>query len=457
MKRWFVWVFILCLLGLIALGINIWLTAPQVWVFSPPKDASDVQVRSAIHITFSQPMRRDTVEKRLSTDPPRTGKFEWIENTLIFTPDQPWPGGVVVQVRLQAGGRADGRIGLPIWQGFSWSFKTAQSLLAYLWPSEGPADLYILDPLSGEVRRLTEGANVLDYSVSLDGLSIFFSGGNTSTGTDIYILDLVKAAVGSTHEEYVENVLDCQQVSCRSPQVSPDGKWLAYERLVYSEQGSSEVWLLNIATQEARRLGENDHFTKNPSWSVDNLLAYYDQQLAGYLFYDVKDGEEFLAPNTTGEPGVWAPDGSAYLAAEIIYSQSRTGQTSLGSSHLIRYNPFGSSLDMTQAMNLEDTFPAYSPDSRTIAFARKYLEEPLWSFGRQLWLMNANGEQPRQITQDDLYNHFDIAWSWDGRWMAYVRFENASYSSQVELWLREADGSNPVQLNFGGYSPQWIP
>ena len=32
--------------------------------------------------------------------------------------------------------------------------------LVYLWPADGPADLYALDPASGEVQRLTEAAEV---------------------------------------------------------------------------------------------------------------------------------------------------------------------------------------------------------------------------------------------------------------------------------------------------------
>jgi Tol biopolymer transport system component len=223
------------------------------------------------------------------------------------------------------------------------------------------------------------------------------------------------------------------------------------------EENSAQVWLLELASGEARQLNQTSGLTQNPSWSANNLLAYYDQGQAGYIILDLEQDRQFLAPNFTGETGVWAPDGSAFLAPEIYYVQAPDGGTTLGSSHLIRYTPFGPSVDLTQAENLEDTAPSYAPDSETIAFARKYLDEPHWSFGRQLWLMNADGTQPRQITFDDLYNHFDFAWSWDGRWLAYIRFDNASYATPAELWLSEADGSSPVQLIIGAFAPQWIP
>jgi Tol biopolymer transport system component len=456
MKRWIFFIVVVGLLGLIALAVYAWLVSPVAGNFLPPEGATDVPVHSTIQISFSQPMQHESVERHLSTNPPRTGKFTWDDNTLTFTPDLPWPGGGQVLVQLKAGSRAQGGLGLPMWRSQSWSFTTAQALLVYLWPADEPADLYALDPLSGEIRQLTEGANVLDYSISRDGLSIYFSAGNSQAGADLFRLDLLSSALLSDVLVQPELKLACGQDACRSPQAAPNGKWLAYEHVEPGGENSAQVWLLDLATGEARQLGEVGYLTDNPSWSANNLLAYYDQA-GGYVFLDLDNGQRFIGPNSTGEPGVWAPDGSAFIAPEIIYVQTEGGTITLGSSHLIRYTPFGPVADLTQAENLEDTAPAYSPDSATIAFARKYLDQPRWSFGRQLWLMNADGSQPRQVTQDDLYNHFDFAWSWDGRWLAYNRFDNASYAGPPELWLCDSDGSHPVQLNFGGYSPQWIP
>ena len=455
MKRWIIWVVGAVLLALVALAVYAWLASPVTGNFVPSDGAGDVPVHSQVQITFSQPMRHDTVENRLSTVPLRSGKFTWSGNTMTFTPDLPWPGGSEIQVTLKAGGQAQGGLGLPIWVAQSWSFNTAQALLAYLWPSDEPADIYALDPLSGEVRRLTEGANVLDYSISRDGLWIYLSAGNEKEGADLYRLDLLRAAQDNTAKP--ELVLACELDACRSPQLSPDGKWLAYEHLTRGGENSTQVGLIDLQTGEPRLLDPVSQLTENPSWSANNILAYYDRQQVGYVFLNMESGQRFLAPNSTGEQGAWAPDGSVYLAPEISYVQTGAGSFTLSSSHLIRYTPFASPVDLTTGENVEDTSPAFSSDSKTIAFARKYLDEARWSFGRQLWLMNADGSQPRQVTQDGLYNHFDFAWSWDGRWLAYIRFENASYSTPAELWLCNADGSEPVQLIYGAYLPGWIP
>lgn len=452
-KWWLVGVLIVVLLA--GLAAYVWLASPLAGNFSPPGGASDVPVRSAIQISFNEPMQPETVEQRLSTIPARSGSYSWQDNTLTFTPDAPWPGGSLVQVRLEAGGRARSGLGLPLLTSQSWSFTTAQALLVYLWPSDGPADLYALDPLSGEIHQLTWETEVYDYSISQDGLQIFFSAPNAQLGSDLFRLDVLQVLIADSEQVEPTRVLSCQGVECRAAQLSPDGRWLAYERIEPQDTSGDQVWLMDLTTQQTEPLSEAGHVAEYPRWSTSSLLVYYDQQ-AGYVFHDLQTGGRFVAPNSTGQGGSWAPDGTAFLAAEIVYINP-DGQPTLGSSHLIRYTPFGTTLDLTGDQPLEDASPTYSPSGETIAFGRKYLDEPRWTFGRQLWLMNADGSDQRQITQDGIYNHYDFAWSWDEGWLAYVRFDNASLAKLPELWLCEADGSNPLQLIYGGYAPQWLP
>jgi hypothetical protein len=221
MKHWKILLAGVLVIGLVALAIYAWLASPSAGNFSPAAGAQDVPVRSKLQISFSQPMQHASVEAHLSTDPPRQGEYSWEGNTLTFTPDQPWPGGSPVAVHLEAGSRAEGFLGLPVWIAHQWTFTTAQALLAYLWPSDEPADLYLVDPLSGEIRQLTAGADVLDYSLSRDGAWVYFSAGNAQAGSDLFRLDLLQAVLAGAESASPELILACGRDACRSPQAAP--------------------------------------------------------------------------------------------------------------------------------------------------------------------------------------------------------------------------------------------
>jgi Tol biopolymer transport system component len=333
--------------------------------------------------------------------------------------------------------------------------------LAYLWPAEGAADLYALDPLSGEVLRLTESASVLDYSLSPDGFFIYYSAANAQGGSDLYRLDLLHGSVlpGSNQPLEPEVVLKCMD-ACRNPQRSPDGRWVAYERLEAAPTGGLvgvQVWLLDPVTVELRLAGDPTHHSQNPQWSSTGLLAFFDLDAKAYLIYNPDTQQSVRLSNQTGEPGCWLADGSAYIASEIFYV-NLPGSEPVGSSHLLRYPPDGGgSTDLTLADDLEDTAVACSADDLRLAFARKYLDPNRWTPGRQLWLMDSDGGQARALTDEPMYNHYDFAWSPDGRWLAYLRFNQAALTAPPELWMINADGSGPLQLVIGGYAPQWIP
>jgi Tol biopolymer transport system component len=71
--------------------------------------------------------------------------------------------------------------------------------------------------------------------------------------------------------------------------------------------------------------------------------------------------------------------------------------------------------------------------------------------------MRSDGREARPLTQSGDYNHHDFAWSLDGQRLAFVRFNQTILTEPAELWLIDADGSQPIELVKGGYAPQWMP
>jgi Tol biopolymer transport system component len=438
---------ILASIGLTALA---WGQTPRLLEISPANGAADVPAAAPLRLVFSAPMDADSVAKRLSIAPDRPGTFSWQGNTLTFSPNQPWPSGETVTVTLAGGARAGEFLSFGLAKQ-SWSFTTAQTLLAYLWPASGPADLYALDSLTGDIRRLTTDANILDYSFSTDGLVVYYSAINTQGGADLYALDRSSGAGA-------ERLLACGQTACRSPVVSPDERFLAYESVPHITSSQVvQVWLFDLAAGTAAPLGDLAHANSQPRWSANGKLAYYDQTSQAYIIHDPQTGSFLSLPNQTGQGGSWSPDGRYFVAAEISFIRL-DAMTDLGISRLLRYDSeTGAAVNLTNASDVEDVTPVFSPDGGLIAFGRKYVDPERWTLGRPLWVMAADGSAVRPVMIDPLKVDYDFAWSLDGRQLAFVRFDQGAPTSPPELWLVNADGTNPLELVVGGYAPVWVP
>ncbi len=443
----------------IGMGMYAWTSRPNLMEIHPDFGAVDVTVTSPIRLVFSRSMRPETVTERLQIEPTIDGSFSWDKNVLTFTPDRTWPSGREINLRLEAGARAASWLAFPM-QEQKWSFTTSVDLLAYLWPSDGPADIYALNPTTGEMLQLTHGLGVLEYTVSNDGIMIYFSASNGLGGSDLYQVDRLKAASLTDESYQPKELLDCGLAQCRSPAVSHDGLYLAYEYLIPDPKGGlapAQIWRMSLASSYASPVGQATHETVLPSWSTLGWLAYYDRTSSAYVLINPQTHAQEELPNQTGQPGSWSLDGEFFLAPEISYSSSN-GNHETGSSHLLRYGiNANNSEDISGAEAVEDVEGNYSPDGKLIAFARKYLDVAQWSLGRQIWIMNTDGSNPHPITGEENYNHYDLAWSRDSLRLAYVRFNQAKLSDPPELWMIGIDGNSPVQLVIRGYSPIWIP
>jgi len=469
MKRW--QVFSLLGLALVAgLAFGYLWASPSLEGFSPADGVLDVPAGAVLQLTFSRPMETDSVAAHLAILPAVNGNFAWEGNTLVFTPGRPWPSGSVVRVSLRPGARAAGFPPLPLRSAYTWTFTIGMPRLVYLYPADGPAALYALDLLNGAIRQLSDvPGSVLDFDVAPSGNELYFNSDAGAGGTTLYRLDM---RTGETIP-----LLGCPQALCRYPQISPQGDLLAYEVTGLSSSyspGYPQVWLLplnrgasgeGVDTGEPTLADEAGHQTQQPIWSPDGRLAYYDASRSAFVVLDPASGERVAFASQTGVPGDWSPDGSRYVIPEISDEPLNDPELlpeleSISTSHLISLNPQdGSRLNISREANVEDTSPAFSPDGSQIAFARKFLEVERWTPGRQLWLMRPDGSQPRPLTQDPSYNHYDLAWSPLGDRLAYVRFNKDALIEPPEIWLIDlaSQDTRPFRLITGGYAPQWIP
>jgi Tol biopolymer transport system component len=317
---------------------------------------------------------------------------------------------------------------------------------------------------------------VRQFSLSADGTRLVYSTPREDGGTDLRLLDLASGEDQLAHA-------CAQDVRCEAPALSLDGDQVAYERFELQAgtagqqvSGPSRVWSQSLDEDaEALPIGPADHITTAPEWSPTGWLTYYDNTLGAIALVDPSSLPQpephSYIPNELGNVTTWSPDGEMVVMPEIVLLPEEVGspqsdQESGGEegidfySHIKRVHVESG---LTETLSgerpglVEDASPAYSPDGRWIAFARKYLDNARWTLGRQLWLMRADGSDAQQLTADPNFNYSALTWKPDSSALAGMRFNQADMSQPPEIWwLDLAEGELHVIIT-GGYIPQWIP
>ncbi len=198
---------------------------------------------------------------------------------------------------------------------------------------------------------------------------------------------------------------------------------------------------------------------KNGRIAFSRYISY-----TGFAIYSANpDGTDYQQLSTP-IPGVhddyspdWSPDGSM-----IVFERDYTAD---GTHQFFRANANGSGLTQLTfctGLCLGVANPAYSPDGRRIAFAEAYGDETALTVG--IWIMNADGSNPVQVTQRRLGTGSTdqwAAWSPDGRRIAFTRINDvAEPANRQAIFVSNADGSDarritPWQLN--ATEPDWSP
>src|SRR5262249_26690086 len=86
----------------------------------------------------------------------------------------------------------------------------------------------------------------------------------------------------------------------------------------------------------------------------------------------------------------------------------------------------------------QNFFPAWSPDGKKLAFTSNR------SGSLQIWVMDANGGNPTQLTKDA--ENIVPTWSPDGKQIAF----GSNRTGHFEVWVMNSDGSDQKQLTKTG-------
>ena len=129
-------------------------------------------------------------------------------------------------------------------------------------------------------------------------------------------------------EPTIDQMLSLRRVS--SPNVSPDGRFVAYAMRDTDMVGNAfvtQVWLADVATGRSRQLTFGPKSNSSPAWSPDgSKLAFLSERAEKRQVWmlDMRGGEaEKVTANDEGVTAfAWSPDGEsvAFVAADVADS-----------------------------------------------------------------------------------------------------------------------------------------
>jgi Tol biopolymer transport system component len=196
-----------------------------------------------------------------------------------------------------------------------------------------------------------------------------------------------------------------------SPAFSPDGQWVAFVRAIGS--AVADLYVMPAAGGEVKRLTSDKTLIGIGSGSGVGSLA-------------------------------WTPD-----SREIVFSSSRGGSV----SRLWRVAASGGEPVRVEGAGQLAFSPAVSTRGGRLAYVQSFNDLNIW---RAPLVENGKGVAPTKIVSSTLRDE-SPSYSPDGKKFVF----NSTRSGSFELWVCEADGENPSQLtNFGGPltgTPRWSP
>src|SRR5438477_294305 len=282
-----------------------------------------------------------------------------------------------------------------------------------------------------------------------------------------------------------------------NPQLSPDGKWVAYtvtEQSLKDNRGITRIWLAEVATGSTRQLTAGPGSDRQPRWSPDGrTLAFVSTRENGaqlWVLPAVGGGGEARRvtslPDGVSDP-LWLPDGAALIVTSDIkwpaqqeidrrngdlptdarlwtgllwrhWDDWRAGKR----QHLFAVTlSDGSTRDVTPIDHDVPTIAtggdgdvSVSPDGKEIAVAMHGDSTVADNTNVDVFIMGPDGSAMRALTAGRGADNTP-RFSPDGKWLAYLSMERAGFEADRQrlMIVRRNDGTTesgaPVEVTAG--------
>jgi Tol biopolymer transport system component len=250
----------------------------------------------------------------------------------------------------------------------------------------------------------------------------------------------------------VSNIAPTLSGGSVSPFTGPRNARFTYNVTYRDEDNDPPAYVRVWINKSGVPFGGSPYDLKFGGWKgiPDDWVAGANYSLSVYLYYEGSDYTfAFSASDGTETvflPERWGPDVTTLSGVEkIAWMSDRSGNWDIWVMDADGSNPVQLTTDP-----VEDWFPDWSPGADRILFAS-------WRTGNSdIWVMDADGSNQTQLTTN-VSGDFNPVWSPDG---TRIAFNSRRDGPDSDVWVMDADGSNLVPLTTDpgdDRQPSWSP
>jgi dipeptidyl aminopeptidase/acylaminoacyl peptidase len=219
--------------------------------------------------------------------------------------------------------------------------------------------------------------------------------------------------------------MTAEGVSSSHPRWSPDGKFLAF--LSDRSEGKTQVWLLNRLGGEAQQLTETIQDVEDFAWSPDGrrmVIVLKDPMPEELAAAKEKPAATPHSAAPSDSDDTKSKSKKAWVIDRLQFKLDEVGYLDRRRTHLYVFDVAKKSLTQITSGDFDDSEPAWSPDSKLVAFtSNRSTPDPDATYNSDIWTVAANntdkGAHLTQVTTNPGIDN-QPTWSPDGQSIAYV-------------------------------------